>query len=159
MMLVPDSITYQQMLILQLNSVAGHGRCRRRSAKVTASNKPCGKPGMMDSCSPPGLLSVDETIERLLAMCPPPPPAELVPLADALGRVQAREHRSPIAVPANDNGAMDGYAVRTADLASSRRLPVSQYIPAGAAPKPLSAGSAARIFTGAPIPAGADAVV
>lgn len=158
-MLAPDSITYQQMLILQLNSVAGHGRCRRRSAKVTASNKPCGKPGMMDSCSPPGLLSVDETIERLLASCPPPPPSETVPLAEALGRVLARELRSPVAVPAHDNSAMDGYAVRTGDLANRRQLPVSQYIPAGMAPQPLAAGSAARIFTGAPIPAGADAVV
>jgi len=67
---------------------------------------------------------------------------------------------STIDVPGWDNSAMDGYAVRSADLAASGgRLPVSQRIPAGAVGPPLESGTAARIFTGAPVPVGADTVV
>jgi len=68
---------------------------------------------------------------------------------------------SPIDQPAWDNSAMDGYAVRAADVAAAADgvLPVSQRIPAGAVAEPLSPGTAARIFTGAPVPAGADTVV
>src|SRR3989442_7707897 len=63
-------------------------------------------------------------------------------------------------VPPMDNSAMDGYAVRTADVQRPEtRLKGAQKIPAGSTGKPLAPGTAARIFTGAPIPAGADAVV
>jgi molybdopterin molybdotransferase len=74
--------------------------------------------------------------------------------------VLAAAQRSTMNVPPMDNSAMDGYAVRLADLTSAEpRLRVAQKIPAGAVGGPLAAGTAARIFTGAPIPPGADAVV
>lgn len=79
---------------------------------------------------------------------------------DALGRVLAAEVCSGLDVPPQDNTAMDGYAVRVADVqAEGTVLPVSQRIPAGTVGQPLQPGTAARIFTGAQIPAGADAVV
>jgi molybdopterin molybdotransferase len=78
----------------------------------------------------------------------------------ATGRVLAQAQHSTFNVPSVDNTSMDGYAVRAADCASGEaRLPVSQRIPAGSVPGPLARGTAARIFTGAPIPPGADAVV
>ena len=78
----------------------------------------------------------------------------------ALGRVLAHDLASGLDVPPGDNTSMDGYALRCADLAAAGGvLPVSQRIPAGAVAVPLQAGTAARIFTGAQIPAGADAVV
>jgi molybdopterin molybdotransferase len=79
----------------------------------------------------------------------------------ALGRVLAESQVSTVAVPPLDNSAMDGYAVRAAELNSSgdTRLPVSQRITAGSVGDALLPGTAARIFTGAPIPNGADAVV
>jgi molybdopterin molybdotransferase len=73
--------------------------------------------------------------------------------------VLATDVTSPLDVPPMNTSAMDGYAVRIADLAHGSRLPVSQRIPAGHAPAPLAPSSAARIFTGATVPAGADAVV
>jgi molybdopterin molybdotransferase len=82
---------------------------------------------------------------------------ETVPLLAALGRVLAEPITSAINVPPQDNSAMDGYAVRVAELTGA--LPVSQRIPAGSVAQPLEAGTVARIFTGAPIPPGADAVV
>jgi molybdopterin molybdotransferase len=112
--------------------------------------------------SPDGrpLLAKSEALERLLAGTIPVTEVERVQLVSALGRVLAEDLRSPIDVPGWDNSAMDGYAVRTADLKGPlASLPVSQRIPAGTAPEPLAAGTAARIFTGAPIPPGADAVV
>ena len=79
---------------------------------------------------------------------------------DALGRVLAEAVRSGLDVPPADNTSMDGYALRCADvLATGILLPVSQRIPAGVVGAPLRPGSAARIFTGAQVPAGADAVV
>jgi molybdopterin molybdochelatase len=78
----------------------------------------------------------------------------------ALGRVLAIPQTSAITVPPLDNSAMDGYAVRVADVAvAGTRLPVSQRILAGAVGASLQPGTAARIFTGAPIPPGADAVL
>ena len=86
--------------------------------------------------------------------------AQTVSTFDALGRVLAADVRSLIDVPPADNTAMDGYALRCADVpASGTVLPVSQRIPAGASWQPLQAGTAARIFTGAQVPTGADAVV
>ena len=81
-------------------------------------------------------------------------------ISAALGRVLATPQTSSITVPPLDNSAMDGYAVRLADVAKPGvSLPVSQRIQAGAVGQPLTAGTAARIFTGAPVPLGADAVL
>jgi molybdopterin molybdotransferase len=86
--------------------------------------------------------------------------SETVSVANALGRVLAAPQTSAITVPPLDNSAMDGYAVRVADVAvAGMRLPVSQRILAGTVGAPLRPGTAARIFTGAPVPAGADAVL
>lgn len=87
------------------------------------------------------------------------PQVETVPLKQAQGRVLAEDALSALNVPQHDNSGMDGYAVHGVDLLGSTTLPVSQRIPAGASPAPLQAGTVARIFTGAPIPKGADAVV
>ncbi|MCZ8269126.1 MAG: molybdopterin molybdotransferase MoeA [Beijerinckiaceae bacterium] len=86
---------------------------------------------------------------------------ETVPVMQAIGRVLAHEVRSSFAIPNFDNSAVDGYAVRFADLTASgeTRLPVSLRIPAGMiGVPPLPPGTAARIFTGAMMPAGADTV-
>jgi molybdopterin molybdotransferase len=82
-----------------------------------------------------------------------------VPTIEATGRVLARPQRSTMDVPPMDNSAMDGYAVRLSDLKAKSRLKVAQRIMAGSVGKALAPGTAARIFTGAPIPEGADAVV
>ena len=103
------------------------------------------------------LLPVAEALARILAHAGPQPPVIEVPLLDALGRVLAESVVSPIDVPGADNSAMDGYALRLGD--ASQALPVSQRIPAGTVGSPLTRGTAARIFTGAAIPPGADAVV
>jgi len=107
-----------------------------------------------------GLLSVDEALERLLAGAYPVTETESVPTLSAAGRVLALAQRSTMNVPPLDNSAMDGYAVRLADLKGAEpRLKVAQKIFAGAIGTPVASGTAARIFTGAPIPPGADAVV
>ena len=112
------------------------------------------------------MLSTTDALATLLAAAKPLTDAtggnatETLSTFDALNRVLAVEVVSPLDVPPMHTSAMDGYAVRVADLAQgSRRLPVSQRIPAGHAPQPLAAGTAARIFTGATVPPGADAVV
>jgi molybdopterin molybdotransferase len=104
-----------------------------------------------------GLLSVDEALQILLAGAKPVAEVEEVPTLEATNRVLARALRSTMDVPPMDNSAMDGYAVRFSDVGSP--LKVSQKIMAGAVGKPLEPGTAARIFTGAPIPPGADTVV
>jgi len=114
------------------------------------------------SCTPTldGLLPYEDAVERLVAAAVPLVERVPVGLRDALGHVLAEPVISGIDVPGWDYSAMDGYAVRAADCTvAGVELPVSQRIPAGASPAPLTAGSAARIFTGAPIPAGADSVV
>jgi molybdopterin molybdotransferase len=103
-----------------------------------------------------GLLSVDEALAQMLAGALPVADIEQVATLEATGRVLARAQRSTMDVPPMDNSAMDGYAVRVADGA---KLKVSQKIMAGSVGAPLQPGTAARIFTGAPIPPGADAVV
>src|SRR3954464_5257727 len=103
-----------------------------------------------------GLLSVDEALAQLMAGAAPVSDVEEVPTLEATGRVLARAQRSTMDVPPMDNSAMDGYAIRIADGA---KLKVAQKIMAGAVGKPLAPGTAARIFTGAPIPPGADAIV
>jgi molybdopterin molybdotransferase len=106
-----------------------------------------------------GLLQVDEALAQLLAGARPVAEIEQVPTMAAAGRVLARDQSSTMDVPPMDNSAMDGYAIRLADLSSNESLRISQRIPAGTVGKPLEPGTAARIFTGAPVPAGADAVV
>lgn len=91
--------------------------------------------------------------------------AETVPLADALGRTLAHDLRSTTDIPVFDNSAMDGYAVRRADVATASPehpvvLDVVADLPAGSGEDPaLAPGTAARIMTGAPVPADADAIV
>jgi molybdopterin molybdotransferase len=107
-----------------------------------------------------GLLTVDEALEVLLAGARPVAEVEGVPTLEATGRVLARAQRSTMDVPPLDNSAMDGYAVRTADVqAPDTKLRIAQRIQAGAVGRALAPGTAARIFTGAPIPSGADAIV
>ncbi len=106
------------------------------------------------------LKPYEEAVELLLSHVKPLADTETLGLHDALGRVLAAPVKSGIDVPGWDNSAMDGYALRVADVpAEGTRLKVSQRIPAGTAPQPLEPGTAARIFTGAPVPEGADAVV
>ena len=106
------------------------------------------------------MLSLDQAVQRLLAATPALTDTERLSTFDALGRVLAEDVRSLIDVPPHDNSSMDGYALRAADLsAAGAELPVSQRIAAGQVGASLAAGSAARIFTGAPVPAGADAIV
>jgi len=106
-------------------------------------------------------MAASEALERLLAQATAINAIEQCPLPDALSRVLAQPLVAPYPVPPTDNSAMDGYALRHADLAAqaATTLPVSQRIAAGDVPQPLAAGSAARIFTGAAIPMGADTVV
>lgn len=106
-----------------------------------------------------GLLSVDAALEQLLAAAKPVADLEDVPTLEATGRVLARAQRSTMDVPPMDNSAMDGYAVRISDLQEKSSLLVKQRIMAGSVGNPLEPGTAARIFTGAPIPPGADAVI
>jgi molybdopterin molybdotransferase len=108
------------------------------------------------------MLSLDEALERLLAAVAPLPASthEWLSTFDALGRVLQHDLLSTLDVPPQDNTSMDGYALRCADVpAAGTLLPVSQRIPAGVVGAPLAPGTAARIFTGAQVPAGADAVV
>ena len=99
----------------------------------------------------PGLLSVDDALAQLMAGAAPVTETEQVSTLSAAGRVLARAQTSTMDVPPMDNSAMDGYAVRLADLGSEKKLKVAQRIPAGSVGKPLDAGTAARIFTGAPV--------
>ncbi|WP_119291937.1 gephyrin-like molybdotransferase Glp [Azohydromonas sediminis] len=116
---------------------------------------------MADTARPP-LLSLDEALARLAAGAAAARIAETetVSTFDALGRVLAADVVSAIDVPPADNTSMDGYALRAADAQSADVvLPVAQRIAAGHVGQPLEPGAAARIFTGAQIPPGADAVV
>src|SRR5690606_27704805 len=103
------------------------------------------------------MMPLADAQARLLAAVPAPPATEWCPLNAALNLILAETVTSTVTVPPSDNSAVDGYALRHADLGALR--PVSQRIPAGAVPAPLAAGSAARIFTGATVPQGADTVV
>jgi molybdopterin molybdotransferase len=108
----------------------------------------------------PPMLTAAQAREQLLAPAVPVSEVELVPMQAALGRVLAKDVVSLVDVPPLYNTSMDGYAIRVADLAAhSGVLRVGQRIPAGSMGTELQSGTAARIFTGAPIPQGADAVV
>ena len=114
----------------------------------------------MASNARPTLLALDEARAQLLATLPDTAQRqELLATLDADGRVLAQDVVSHLEVPPQDNSSMDGYALRCADVQSGSALPVSQRIAAGMAGVPLQPGTAARIFTGAPIPPGADTVV
>jgi len=106
------------------------------------------------------MLTVQQALDFLLSAVRPIMDTESVATLDANGRVLAAAQVSQIDVPPADNTQMDGYAVRAADCSSGNAaLKISQRIPAGHVPEPLQSGTAARIFTGAMIPPGADAVV
>jgi molybdopterin molybdotransferase len=106
------------------------------------------------------MLSVEEAIARLKASARLLASPETVELRAARGRVLAQDVVAPIDVPPADNSAMDGYALRHADWRGKDDvMAVSQRITAGSAPAPLTAGTVARIFTGAEVPDGADTVV
>ncbi len=111
---------------------------------------------------PRPLLSLDDALQQLAAGAAPfvIRDTESLSTFDALGRVLAADVRSLLDVPPAANTAMDGYALRAADVpAAGTVLPVAQRIPAGALVNALPAGTAARIFTGGQMPPGADAVV
>jgi len=106
------------------------------------------------------MFSVQEAVARLLESVPALPGREDISLIDALGRVLADDVHAQINVPPAANSAMDGYAVRYEDCSHQHeKIPLSQRVAAGHPPGPLTPGTAARIFTGAEIPPGADAVV
>lgn len=105
------------------------------------------------------LMTLEEALQRILDAAQPLVRPEWVPLLQADGRVLAQDVVSELQVPPNDNSAMDGYAVRAAEVVPGQSATVSQRIAAGHPAQPLLPGTCARIFTGAPMPAGADAVV
>lgn len=107
------------------------------------------------------LLTLEQYRAELLALVEPDGRAASVPLAEAHGRVLARPVASPVGIPGFDNSAMDGYAVRFADLDPvPRRLRVVGDVPAGSAADPAAGpGECVRIMTGAPLPTFADTVV
>jgi molybdopterin molybdotransferase len=117
-----------------------------------------------DACAPldSGLIALADAVARITALARPIDDIEHIPLADASGRVLAHAIAAPIALPVFDNSAMDGFAVATAALAGScpYRLPVVARTTAGDAPgAAIGMAGAVRIFTGAPLPPGVDAVV
>ena len=108
----------------------------------------------------PPMLTAQQALEHLLSHAKPVSETQEVKTQEALGRVLANDVSSLVDVPPLDNTSMDGYAVRTADTQSSGSiLKIAQRIPAGSIGTELKPGTAARIFTGAPVPPGADSVV
>jgi molybdopterin molybdotransferase len=112
-----------------------------------------------DPCASAGLLTVTEALDRIMANAQPVREVEQLSLSDAFGRVLAVDHRAVVEVPGFDNSAMDGYAVRSCDTRKDSVLKISQRIPAGQIGLALAPATAARVFTGAPLPPGADSVV
>jgi molybdopterin molybdotransferase len=121
-------------------------------------------PDHRDGSPIPDWLSVNEALERVLAACTPLPP-ERLPLGEALGRALAADVASRVDHPPWNNSAMDGFAVRAEDVMGATaeapvQLPVSDDVPAGSFPRgPLVSGTAVRVMTGAPVPAGASGVI
>ncbi|WP_430460199.1 molybdopterin molybdotransferase MoeA [Thalassolituus sp. LLYu03] len=114
----------------------------------------------MITCDSPGLAPLDQALEALLAMIEPVSGAEKVPLNQACGRILATPVDAPLAVPPADNSAMDGYAVRAADLREAATLTLIGRSTAGHAfDGQVGPGECVRIMTGAWMPAGADTVV
>jgi molybdopterin molybdotransferase len=107
------------------------------------------------------LMPIEEAHRRMTAQIPPVTETESVRLADAFGRVAAEDIKAPIALPSFENSAVDGYAVRHGDIGASgdTQFRIVERVFAGEQPaRALANGEAARIFTGAPMPAGADTV-
>jgi len=117
----------------------------------------------MDVCEEQALklLRVEEALALFLDKARTTSTCEVIPLQHSLGRVLAEDQRVDFDMPSVDNSAMDGYALCLSELnaAPQRRLKISQTIPAGAPLQPFESGSCARIFTGAPVPLGADCVI
>ena len=108
----------------------------------------------------PPMLTAQQALDHLLSHAQSVTEIEKVAMQASLGRVLAENVSSLVDVPPLDNTSMDGYAVRTADTQNSgSTLRIAQRIPAGSMGTQLEPGTAARIFTGAPVPPGADAVV
>ncbi|MEI2418078.1 gephyrin-like molybdotransferase Glp [Orrella sp. JC864] len=105
------------------------------------------------------MLDFDSAQKKLAEAGPAPAAPQTVALMQANGRVLARAATAVLDAPPADNSAMDGYALRAADYAEGRGLPVHQRVYAGEAPQPLPPGQAARLFTGSLMPPGADTVV
>ncbi|MDG6778660.1 molybdopterin molybdotransferase MoeA [Thiomicrorhabdus sp. zzn3] len=105
------------------------------------------------------MKTFDEAVSYLVSKAKITHKTETVPVAEALGRVLAEPIVSSVNVPPHDNSQMDGYALHLYDLTHEDTFAVSQRIPAGSHPQPLACGTVARIFTGAPIPENANAVV
>ena len=106
------------------------------------------------------MLTAQQALDHLLSNAQPVSEHEIVPMQSALGRILAEDVKSLVDVPPLDNTSMDGYAVRTTDTQTPGSiLKIAQRIPAGSIGTALEPGTAARIFTGAPVPPGADAVV
>jgi molybdopterin molybdotransferase len=116
------------------------------------------------AASRPPMLPTADALATLLAAAARVDEVETIDTLDARGRILATSVVSPLDVPPMHTSSMDGYAVRARDLAGASEergvtLPVSQRVPAGHAAEPLAAGTAARIFTGATVPPGADTIV
>ncbi len=107
----------------------------------------------------PTLTPLEDALAHLLDRAPAIDRVETLALTQALDRTLAEDQHVPADVPPADNSSVDGYALRQRDLQPGHPLPVSARIPAGTAPGVLAEGTAARIFTGSEIPAGADSVV
>ena len=106
------------------------------------------------------MLTAQQALDHLLFHAKPVEESESIPMQATLGRVLAENVNSLVDVPPLDNTSMDGYAVRTADTTiAGQTLKIAQRIPAGSVGTQLEPGTVARIFTGAPVPLGADAVV
>lgn len=106
------------------------------------------------------MIDLNELLEQVWPLaCQRSGEIETLPIKRALGRVLARDVLSTLNVPQHDNSGMDGYAMCAADCQLANQFGVSQRVPAGSSPQPLKPGTVARIFTGAPIPPGADCVV
>ncbi len=107
------------------------------------------------------LLSIEQAQQLMKERVPPVNGSETVTLIDALGRVSAEDVKSPLALPSFENAAVDGYAVRHGDIGASgdTKFRIVERVFAGDRPlKALKAGEATRIFTGAPMPKGADTI-
>ena len=105
------------------------------------------------------LHPVDEVVDELLTRAKATQQITTVSLDDALGKYIAQDIRSPVFVPPAANSAMDGYAVLLDSISVGETYEISDRIPAGSVGKTLAPGTVARIFTGAPMPEGADSVV
>ncbi len=116
-------------------------------------------PSQVSAQRPAGLRPLDDALAEMLVAVNPLADIQSLPLAEADGAVLAQDLIAGLDVPGFDNSQMDGYAVRSGEALAGRVLPVAMRIPAGQFCGPLPLGAAARIFTGAALPQGADAVL